>query len=150
MNIMEQRLNTYLTNNMPTTADQVHLWDIVVSDGTTATDIMQRIDNGEDFSTIAKELSTDSNTSAQGGDMGWVPLKTLDANLESAATKADIGIVSEPVQLSTAMDNSSDSSSSSGDTEPYYLIMVTEKELPRKSIAPIIFQFCKVASYKIG
>ena len=96
VNIMEQRLNTYLTNNMPTTADQVHLWDIVVSDGTTAMDIMQRIDNGEDFSTIAKELSTDSNTSAQGGDMGWVPLKTLDANLESAATKADIGIVSGP------------------------------------------------------
>jgi foldase protein PrsA len=124
VDIMEQRLNTYLTNNMPTTADEVHLWDIVVSDQTTATDIKQRIDNGEDFSTIAKELSIDSNTSAQGGDMGWVPTKTLDSSLEYTANKADIGIVSNPVQLSTAMQ---DSSSSSGNTDPFYLLMVTEK-----------------------
>jgi len=126
--IMEQRLNTYLSDNMPTTTDQVHLWDIVVSDETTATDIKQRIDNGEDFSTIAKELSIDSNTSAQGGDMGWVPLKILDSNLEYVAGKADIGIVTYPVQLSTATQSSS---SSSGDTEPFYLLMVTEKATAR-------------------
>ena len=127
VDIMEQRLNTYLTDNMPTTADQVHLWDIVVSDQTTATDIKQRIDNGEDFSTIAKELSIDSNTSAQGGDMGWVPLKTLDSNLEYIANKADIGIVSDPVQLSTAMQDSSIHLQVQGIHEPFYLIMVTEK-----------------------
>ena len=132
VDIMEQRLNTYLTNNMPTTADEVHLWDIVVSDQTTATDIKQRIDNGEDFSTIAKEVSIDSNTSTQGGDMGWVPTKTLDSSLEYTANKADIGIVSNPVQLSTAMQSSSDSSSSSGNTEPFYLLMVTEKATDRE------------------
>ncbi len=123
--IIEQRLNTYLSDNMPNTADQVHLWDIVVGDQTTATDVKQRIDNGEDFATIAKELSIDTNTSSQGGDMGWVPLKTLDSNLEYTANKADIGIVSYPLQLSTAMQDSS--SSSSGNDEPFYLIMVTEK-----------------------
>ena len=121
--IMEQRLNTYLADNMPTTAEQVHLWDIVVSDQTQATDIQQRIDKGEDFSTIAKELSIDTNTSGQGGDMGWVPLKSLDSSLEYVAKKADIGIVSAPVVLSTAMQSSS---SSSGDMGPVYLLMVTE------------------------
>ena len=119
--IMEQRLNTYLSDNMPTTTDQVHLWDIVVSDQTTAADVKQRIDNGEDFATIAQELSIDSNTSEQGGDMGWVPSKILDSNLEYTANKADIGIVSYPLQLSTVMQSSSQS------TEPFYLIMVTEK-----------------------
>ena len=123
VNIMEQRLNTYLTDNMPTTADQVHLWDIVVSDQTQAADIKQRIDNGEDFSTIAKELSVDTSTNAQGGDMGWVPLKVLDANLEYTANKADIGMVSTPLQLSTVVQQGSDSAS----TAPYYLLMVTEK-----------------------
>jgi foldase protein PrsA len=127
--IMEQRLNTYLSDNMSITTDQVHLWDIVVSDQTTAADIKQRIDNGEDFSTIAKELSIDSNTSTQGGDMGWVPTKTLDSSLEYTANKADIGIVSNPVQLSTATQSSS---SSSGNTEPFYLLMVTEKATARE------------------
>ena len=111
---------------MPTTAEQVHLWDIVVADQTTAADIKKRIDNGEDFSTIANELSIDSNTSAQGGDMGWVPLKILDTNLEYMANKADIGIVSSPVQLSSAIQ------SSSQDTEPFYLILVTEKAPARE------------------
>ena len=124
--IMEQRLNTYLSDNMLGTADQVHLWDIVVADQTTAADIKQRIDNGEDFATIAKELSIDSNTSAQGGDMGWVPLKILDSNLEYTANKADIGIVSYPVQLSSAMQQSD-----SGSTQPFYLLMVTEKATAR-------------------
>ena len=126
VNIMAQRLNTYLADNMPTTAEQVHLWDIVVADQTTAADIKKRIDNGEDFSTIANELSIDSNTSAQGGDMGWVPLKILDTNLEYMANKADIGIVSSPVQLSSAIQ------SSSQDTEPFYLILVTEKAPARE------------------
>ena len=134
VNIMEQRLNTYLADNMPTTADQVHLWDIVVSNQTQAADIKQRIDNGEDFSTIAKELSIDSNTSTQGGDMGWIPLKILDSNLEYAANKADIGIVSIPMQLSTATQQST--SSSSGNTEPFYLLMVTEKSAAREVVNP--------------
>jgi foldase protein PrsA len=123
VNIMEQRLNTYLADNMPTTADQVHLWDIIVSDQTQAADIKQRIDNGEDFSTIAKELSIDTSTNAQGGDMGWVPLKVLDANLEYTANKADIGMVSAPLQLSTVLQQDSSSAS----TAPFYLLMVTEK-----------------------
>jgi parvulin-like peptidyl-prolyl isomerase len=119
--IMEQRLNTYLADSMPTTADQVHLWDIVVADQTTAADIEMRINHGgEDFATIAKELSIDSNTSAQGGDMGWVPLKILDSNLEYVAGKADIGIVSDPVQLSSAMQQGSQA------TEPFYLLLKTE------------------------
>ena len=88
VNIMEQRLNTYLTDNMPTTADRFTSRILLSQTRLTAADIKQRIDNGEDFSTIAKELSIDTSTNAQGGDMGWVPLKVLDANLENTANKA--------------------------------------------------------------
>ena len=87
---------------MPTTAEQVHLYDIVVPDSTTATDIKSRIDAGEDFMTIASEVSLDTATKDKGGDMGWVPLKALDANLANTVTNLDIGKVSDPVQTSTA------------------------------------------------
>lgn len=126
--IMASRLNTYLVNRMSTTAPQVHLYDILLPDSTTATDVMNRINNGEDFMTIAKELSTDSNTASNGGDMGWVPLKVLDSNLENVATSLDIGKVSYPVQLSTAQQSDQSSSSSSDqDDQPYYLLMITGK-----------------------
>ena len=123
VSLLRQRLYTYLADRMPTTADQVHLWDIVVADQTTVVAIKQRIDNGEDFSTIAKELSIDANTSAQGGDMGWVPIKVLDQNLEYIANTLEIGKISGPVQLSTAVQDAQYSDSGQNN-QPYYLLKV--------------------------
>jgi hypothetical protein len=124
VSIMATRLNTYLEDRMATTAEQVHLYDIVVNDSTTATDVANRINNGEDFQTIAKELSTDADTYKKGGDMGWIPLKVLDSSLENVASNLEIGKVSGPVQLSTAMQSTS---SSGTNDQPYYLLMVTAK-----------------------
>ncbi|MGA7843316.1 MAG: peptidylprolyl isomerase, partial [Dehalococcoidales bacterium] len=76
--LIEDQLNAYLQARMPTTADQVHLYDIVCDNLTDAQDVQTRINNGEDFQTIAKEQSQDSDTAAKGGDMGWMPLDALD------------------------------------------------------------------------
>ena len=81
VSLIEAQLETYLENRMPTTSDQVHIYDIVAPDLTTAQDIQTRINNGEDFQTIAKEQSQDSSTAAKGGDMGWIPLSALDSSL---------------------------------------------------------------------
>ena len=124
VSLIATRLNQYLEDRMPTTAEQVHLYDIVVNDSTTATDVVNRINNGEDFQTIAKEISTDADTYKKGGDMGWVPLQALDSSLESVASQLEIGKVSGPVQLSTAV-QSTDSSGTND--QPYYLLMVTAK-----------------------
>ncbi|MGB7724831.1 MAG: peptidylprolyl isomerase, partial [Dehalococcoidales bacterium] len=99
--LIEDQLNAYLQARMPTTADQVHLYDIVCPDLTTAQDVQTRINNGEDFQTIAKEQSQDSDTAAKGGDMGWMPLDALDTNLSTTAQNLPIGQVSAPVQTST-------------------------------------------------
>ena len=127
--IMASRLNTYLEDRMSTTAEQVHLYDIVLPDSTTAIDIMNRINNGEDFQTIAEEKSQDTNTAGKGGDLGWVPLKVLDSNLEFTAANLEIGKVSSPVQLSTAIQSSSSSGQSD---QTYYLLMVTAKAESRE------------------
>ena len=56
--------------------------------------------------------------------MGWIPLKVLDSSLENVASNLEIGKVSGPVQLSTAMQSTS---SSGTNDQPYYLLMVTAK-----------------------
>jgi foldase protein PrsA len=124
--VMSQRLNQYLADRMSYNVDQVHIYDIVVNDGTLANDIKTRIDNGEDFQTIAKELSQDSDTQPKGGDMGWVPvdvLKSIDMVIGNTADTLEIGKVSYPVQLSSAQSSSSD-----GSDQPYYLFLVTERD----------------------
>jgi peptidyl-prolyl cis-trans isomerase SurA len=87
---------------------------------------MNRINNGEDFQTIAKEMSQDSDTNTKGGDMGWVPMEALDSSLQGTAAGLEIGKVSYPVQTSTATQSASSSSDGTND-QPYYLLMVTEK-----------------------
>jgi hypothetical protein len=129
--LIETQLETYLEARMPTTTDQLHIYDIVANDLTTAQDIQTRINNGEDFQTIAKEQSQDSNTRAKGGDMGWLPLTALDSSLSATANNLPIGQVSSPVQTSTAA-QAAQSSSNGSNTEPYYLLMVTEKSTGRE------------------
>jgi parvulin-like peptidyl-prolyl isomerase len=131
VSLIETQLETYLEARMPTTTDQLHVYDIVANDLTTAQDIQTRINNGEDFQTIAKEQSQDSNTAAKGGDMGWLPLTALDSSLSATANNLPIGQVSAPVQTSTAAQAAA-SSSNGSNTEPYYLLMVTEKSTGRE------------------
>jgi len=129
--LIETQLETYLEARMPTTTDQLHVFDIVAPDLTTAQDIQTRINNGEDFQTIARESSQDSDTAAKGGDMGWLPLSALDSSLSSTANNLPIGQVSAPVQTSTDA-QAAESSSDGSNTEPYYLLMVTEKSTGRE------------------
>ena len=131
VSLIEAQLETYLEARAPTTSDQVHIYDIVAPDLTTAQDIQTRINNGEDFQTIAKEQSQDSDTAAKGGDMGWIPLSSLDSSLSTTAQNLPIGQVSAPVQTSTDA-QAAQSSSDGSNTEPYYLLMVKEKSTGRE------------------
>jgi peptidyl-prolyl cis-trans isomerase D len=63
-----------------------------------AADIQARIEAGEDFETLARELSDDTGTRAQGGDLGWLTQGLLDDDLENALYAMDIGEVRGPVR----------------------------------------------------
>lgn len=127
ISVMGQRLQTYLGDRVPNTAEQVHLYDILLANQTTATDVKKRIEEGEDFMTIASEVSLDS-TKEKGGDMGWIPTHVLDSSLEYTVSNLDIGVVSNPVQTSASQQQSQ----SSGEEQPYLLLMVTEKAVARE------------------
>lgn len=128
ISVMRQRLQTLIEESMPNTAEQVHLYDILLPDYNTAAEVKKRIDEGEDFMTIASEVSLDTETKDKGGDMGWLPTKVLDSNLQSTVTNLDIGIVSDPVQTSS----SSDQTSSTGQEQSSLLLMITEKAVARE------------------
>ncbi|GAA3411707.1 peptidylprolyl isomerase [Paenibacillus hodogayensis] len=51
---------------------QFHLLKIEVKTKDEAARIVQDLQNGADFSSLARKLSIDSSTSSKGGDMGWV------------------------------------------------------------------------------
>jgi parvulin-like peptidyl-prolyl isomerase len=57
-----------------------------------------RLDGGDDFATVAAELSTDPSAADNSGDLGCNTLGDYVAEFASAAATAEIGTVTEPVE----------------------------------------------------
>ncbi|MDO9317430.1 MAG: peptidylprolyl isomerase [Gammaproteobacteria bacterium] len=59
-----------------------------------------RINNGEDFAQIAREMSDDSASVVAGGDMGWANEGGMPPDFESVIKDMEIGKVSAPFRTS--------------------------------------------------
>jgi len=59
-------------------------------------DAAERIRNGEDFGELAKLMSDDPGSAADGGEMGWKGPGTFVPEFEQAAQNAKIGEITEP------------------------------------------------------
>jgi peptidyl-prolyl cis-trans isomerase D len=63
-----------------------------------ANDIVARLDKGEDFAILAKELSDDTGSAANGGDLGSFGRGLMTPEFEKAAFELQSGEVSKPVK----------------------------------------------------
>ncbi|MED1058014.1 peptidylprolyl isomerase PrsA [Bacillus mycoides] len=85
---------------------------ILVKDEKTAKEVKEKINNGEDFTALAKQYSEDTGSKEKGGEIaGFAPGQTVK-EFEEAAYKLDAGQVSEPIKTSYG----------------YHIIKVTDKK----------------------
>jgi peptidyl-prolyl cis-trans isomerase SurA len=61
-------------------------------------EIKQKLDDGEDFSELAREYSDDQSTANLGGDMGWFPPEAYGDRVYQTLLALQPGQVSEPFQ----------------------------------------------------
>lgn len=83
----------------PRTAEQVHILAIMTDSLEKATEVKTRLDAGEDFATLAKELSLHPSAE-NGGDMDWIPRGIQDPKLDEVAFSLEPGTVSDPFRTS--------------------------------------------------
>jgi len=76
----------------------VHLQEIVVADGAQAQDVVRRARGGEDFSSLARALST-AGSRANGGDLGQVNPGDMNPELAKVVGALAAGGVSDPIAL---------------------------------------------------
>jgi parvulin-like peptidyl-prolyl isomerase len=96
--IARQKVAEVLINQLPARAEQVHAQHILVQTREAADAVIQRLNNGEDFATVAREVSTDTTTAPTGGDLGWFPRGVMVDPFEQAAFSLAPGTISEPIQ----------------------------------------------------
>ncbi|WP_179295542.1 peptidylprolyl isomerase [Bacillus sp. FJAT-45350] len=100
---------------------------ILVEDEETVAEVLEKLEAGEDFASLAEEYSTDPGSAAQGGDLSYFTRGKMVPEFEEVAFTLEEGEISEPVESQFG----------------YHIIKVTEKdvsvdELPEAQRAEII------------
>jgi parvulin-like peptidyl-prolyl isomerase len=97
--LYRSRLQDLLASQVVTTGLVIHVQMIVTDSQEVALAAQTRIENGEDFATVAKEISSDSQVQDNGGDLGWVTTGQLSSRygqaMEDLAFSLGVGQVGE-------------------------------------------------------
>jgi peptidyl-prolyl cis-trans isomerase D len=96
--LYRQKLGEVLTKDTPRTEEQVWARHILVQTDAEAQAVSERLKKGEDFATVAKEVSKDTGSGANGGDLGWFGKGAMVSEFETAAFAMKVGQISEPVK----------------------------------------------------
>ena len=83
--LLKTKVAEAITADVPQTAKQVWARHILVADEATAMTIIEKIKNGEDFTALAQEFSTDTGSAVNGGDLGWFGSGAMVPEFETAA-----------------------------------------------------------------
>jgi parvulin-like peptidyl-prolyl isomerase len=110
VDLLREKLLKQVGDQMPTSGERVraqHILIAVPQDATPeveqlalakAISITQRLNNGEDFATLAQQFSDDTSSGAQGGELGFFGRGQMVKEFEDAAFSLPIGKISDPVK----------------------------------------------------
>ena len=96
--LLRDAITDALTVDLPHTQEQVWARHILVGTVEEAEAVLARLDDGEDWSVLAAELSLDTSNKDNGGDLGWFPKDQMVEPFAKAAFDMRIGEISEPVE----------------------------------------------------
>jgi len=97
-NLLRGKVREVISEEVPHTAEQAHARHILVETEEEAKDVIARLEAGEDFADLAAELSQDSGSAANGGDLGFVPRGRFVPEFDEVVFSLPVGQVSDPVQ----------------------------------------------------
>lgn len=98
MGILREKVFEEVTKDVPAEEAQVWARHILVETEEEANEVISRLDAGEDFAELAQELSLDTGSGANGGDLGWFGYGQMVGPFETAAFALKDGEISIPIQ----------------------------------------------------
>jgi hypothetical protein len=96
--LLREKLFEVLTADVSTVQAQVWARHVLVEEEVVAAALRDRLSNGEDFATLAREASKDPASGVNGGDLGWFAHGVMVDAFEQVAFSLEPGEISAPVK----------------------------------------------------
>jgi len=96
-------IQSKFVEEVPKTADQVRFRAIVLTTEDDAKAALERLRNGEDFAAVAGEVSLDTASRANGGEVDWTPRGLVDPALDEVLFSLEIGQISDIITGQSAL-----------------------------------------------
>lgn len=122
--LLTERMQEFVGEEVPTSELQIRARHILVDTEEEANAVLERLQQGEDFATVAMEVSQDTSTAEEGGDLGWFPLGVMDTAFEDVAFSLAAGELSGVVESSYG----------------FHIILVEERDEDRELDADMLEQ----------
>lgn len=116
--LLRDKLREKVVGDVPSVAPQVHVQVALLAEEDEALKARARMEKGEDFVTIVKELSRDPNSLVRLGELGWLPKGVMSQEFDQAVFKLSVDELSQPVWDPEAMKAGG-----------YWVLEVTEKNI---------------------
>jgi parvulin-like peptidyl-prolyl isomerase len=98
--LLTEKMEEFVGEQVPTSELQVRARHILVETQEEADAVLERLEQGEDFAAVAMEVSTDTVSAEEGGELGWFPMGVMDTAFEEAAFSLAVGELSGVVESS--------------------------------------------------
>ena len=94
--------DVYFDQGVPMFAEQRHMMAMFLESENQTAEVRTRLENGEDFGELAGELSLESLSQTENGDLGWHPYGILSEMMglsipEYYAFTSEVGVLSQPL-----------------------------------------------------
>lgn len=142
LEISDETAREYFTKNQELydIPEEVKARHVLVKTEEEALDVISRLEKGEDFAELAKELSEDPGSKDQGGDLGFFPRGQMVEEFEEAAFALGDGERSEPVKSSHGYHIIETLERKEGREVTYEEVAETVKEEIKEEKVPLLIQ----------
>ena len=100
--LVDKLLDEYFDQQVPKYAEQRYILAMLLESESQADEVRLRLESGEDFAELAGELSLESLSKEENGDLGWRPEGVLPLMLGTSVFdeyvfNSDVGVLSQPL-----------------------------------------------------